>query len=117
MLRLRAVRALLVDDVAGLRVVRGEEIGPDEELAREREALERARRRALLMAALDLVAIAVLFVLREPGRVFLFLGRGEETVFTLGVLAIAVHLGFRLAQYQSYRDLARLYEELVEREP
>ena len=117
MLRLRAVRALLVDDVGNLRVVRGEEIAPEEELAREREALERARKRSALVAAVDLAAIAVLFALRDPGRVFLFLGRGEETAFTLGVLALAVHLGFRLAQYQAYRDLARLHQELVEREP
>lgn len=120
MMRLRAVRALLVGEVAGLRVsgVEGE-AGEErwvEQAAREREALVKARRRAALVAALDGAALLVLFLLRERGRTFLPVGPTEETVFTFGVIAIAVHLGFRLAQLLLYREVARVYEELAERE-
>jgi len=132
MLRIRAVREMLVDDVASLRVVRPEGGGEDRAegagpqadetdaavaaVEREREALERARRRAVLMIAFDAAAIAVLFALRDPAAPFLPLGPQVETVFTLGVLAVAVHLGLRLGQYLTYRNVARVWEELLERE-
>jgi hypothetical protein len=119
MMRLRAVRALLVGDVASLRVARVEGSGEaawKEQAAREREALEKARRRALLIVGLDAVALAVLFLLRDRGAPFLALGRGEEGAFTLGVLLVAVHLGYRLAQLRQLRTVERLYGELMERE-
>ena len=128
MLRLRAVREMLVDDVASLRVVRpeGGEGGAARESAgldaaataaeRERQALGGARRRAVLMIAFDAAAIAVLFALRDPAAPFLALGPRVETVFTLGVLAVAVHLGLRLGQYLTYRNVTRVWEELLERE-
>lgn len=120
MIRLRAVRSLLVGDVAGLRVVdaTGEagEARWAEQAARERRALEKARRRAALVATLDAAALLVLFVLRERSTTFLPVGPTEETVFTVGVIAIAAHLGFRLAQMFLYRNVARIYEELTERE-
>ncbi|HEX2164884.1 MAG TPA: hypothetical protein VHM02_13125, partial [Thermoanaerobaculia bacterium] len=72
---------------------------------REREALDRARRRGL----------AALVVLRESDR-FLTLGRDEETVFTVGVLVVAVHLGWRLAQVATVGTVRRLHDEVSERE-
>lgn len=120
MMRLKAVRGLLVGEVASLRVaaVESAEEGFDaasEQVAREREALAKARRRALLVAVLDGVALAVLFAFRDAGRAFLST-EGEELVFTLGVLVVAVHLGFRLAQFLQLRTVERLYEELLGRE-
>lgn len=120
MMRLKAVRALLVGEVAGLRVVAVEaaEEGFDvaaEQFVREREVLTKARRRALLVALLDGVALVVLFAFRDAGRAILPT-QGEEMVFTLGVLVVAIHLGFRLAQHLQLRTVERLFEELVERE-
>jgi hypothetical protein len=106
------VRALLVE-VAGVRLPAG--ATAEEETSHEREALDRARRRALVVAVLDAAAIALLVLLRQSDR-FLVLGRNEETLFTLGVLVVAVHLGFRLAQGMTIGTVRRLHEELVERE-
>ena len=119
MMRLRAVRALLVAEVAALRVPRVDGVGEEvlaEQAARDREALDKARRKALLVVCLDAVALAVLFLLRDGTGVFLTLGRGEEAAFTLGVLVVAVHLGFRLAQVQHLKTVDRLVDELLERE-
>ncbi len=110
------MRELLIDEVAGLRVARGRGEPPAEVAAREREALASARRRALFAAALDAVAVAVLFLLRDRGRVFFFLGPAEEAVFTLGVLLVTAHLGFRLGQYLTLSSVSRLVEELLERD-
>lgn len=114
MLRLRAVRELLVDDVAGLRVARSDGEDGALVLARERDALRRARLRAAWVAALDAAALIALLVLHETER-FLLLGRRPETVFTLGVLVVAAHLGFRLAQYLHYRHVGRVWEDLLQR--
>lgn len=122
MLRIRAVRELLLE-AAGVRSAAPAaeaEVGEAAETAeaarqRERQALDGARRRAFLVAALDGVALAVLFLLRQDDR-FLVLSRGEETLFTLGVLVVAVHLGFRLAHAMTAGTVRRLYDELAERE-
>jgi hypothetical protein len=82
---------------------------------REREALDRAHRRGVLVAALDAAAIVVLLLLREGDR-FLVLARTEEAIFSLGVLVVAVHLGFRLAQVLTVATVRRLHQELAERE-
>jgi hypothetical protein len=131
MLRIRAVKSLLIGEVASLRVPEmaaaageGEEKGAEEALraahtaqeAREREVLARARRRAVLVVCLDAAALLVLFLFRDRGRTFLPTGPQEETVFTLGVILIAVHLGFRLGQYFTYRNVGRVVDELDERE-
>jgi hypothetical protein len=115
MLRLRAVRELLVEEVAGLRLVRPEGEEDAAAAAREEGALRRVRLRAAWVVALDALALALLLALREGDR-FLHLGRRPETIFTLGVLVVAVHLGFRLGQYLTYRNVARVHEELRERE-
>ena len=105
MLRIQAIEELLIDDVAHLR--RSDPSGGE----RHRE-LVKARQRALLVAVFDWVAIAVLFFLREPLSDFLSLGAGEESVFTLAVLAIAVHSGFRLGQWEKFRAVERAIESL-----
>jgi len=125
-IRLRAVRALLVEEVAGLRRPRpeepvgegdGGESGSDEDAgARESRELARARRRALAVALVCAAAVAALFALREPGRAWLVLGRSEEGAFTAGVLLVAAYAGFRLAQYLHLRTVARLHRELLDRE-
>lgn len=119
------MRELLVE-AAGVRVVApavGEEEAASSEpgsaaeaaRVREREALDGARRRALLVAVLDGLAIAALLLLRQGDR-FLVLSRNEETLFTLGVLVVAVHLGYRLAQAATVATVRRLHGELAERE-
>ena len=112
MLRPRAVRTLLMD-VAALR-------GPAERVPSgeadrgepERASLRQASRRALLVALVDALAIALLFLLRDRSRSFLVLDRSPDAVFTVGVLAVAAHLGFRLAQYLLLRRVLRALEEL-----
>jgi hypothetical protein len=129
MLRPRAVRALLVEEVAGLRRGRplhreGEpgENPPAEaeaEAAERREQerdLDRARRRALVVAIACAAAVAVLLALRDPARPWLAPGRHEEGVFTIGILLVTAYAGFRLAGYLHLRTVARLYRELAERE-
>lgn len=123
MLRPRAVREMLVE-AAGVRVAApAEEDGAavaSAEVAEavresERHALDRARRRAVITVVIDALAIVVLLVLRDQER-FLTVGRNEETLFSLGVLAVAVHLGFRLAQLLTLGTVRRLHDELTERE-
>jgi len=135
MLRLRAVRALLVEEVAGLRRPEADqpvgessaESGPEsvaesapepeeDPAALETRALARARRRALAVALLCAAAVAVLFVLHDGESPWLVSGRSEETAFTAGVLLVAAYAGFRLAQYLHLRTLARLHRELRDRE-
>lgn len=134
MLRLRAVRALLVKEVAGLRRGRAapgdREPEPAEPTAgvpdaaaaeaaerREQERdLERARRRALMVAIACAAAVAVLFVLRDPARPWLAPGRDEKGVFTIAILLVTAYAGFRLAGYLHLRTVARVYRELAERE-
>lgn len=87
---------------------------PSEEelLDDERHEIESARRRALGVVVFDAVAIAVLLVLRDPARGLLALSRSEEVLFTIGVLIVAGHLGFRLAQLLVLRNLERAWEDV-----
>ena len=64
------------------------------------------------MVLLDWVAIAVLVLLRDPLTPFLSFGPDEQTVFTVAVLAVAVHSGFRLGQLEKYRAVARACRRL-----
>lgn len=116
MIRLRAVRSLLVEEVGEVRA----ETAAEDNLAeaeleeRQRAAIEKARRRAALVAALDLVAILVLFALRPRGLPFLVLEGTEQGLFTLAVVVVAVHAGFRLGQRQKLGAVRRALDSLPE---
>lgn len=112
MWRTRAVVTMLHEEVAALPRERADE---GDRPSDGTPALERARRRGRLIVALDLAAIAILFFFRDRGMPFLSAGAGEETIFTLGVLAIAVHAGFRLGQLEKLSAVARLSEDLTGR--
>jgi len=135
MLRKRAIRALLVEEVAGLRLAAsGDEGSEDEGVSPaaasaegaewaasvertrevEHEALERAERKALLMVGLDWLALVALFLLRDTAAPFLPVGATIETVFTLGVVAVAIHSGFRLGQLEKYRAVRRAWDDLID---
>jgi len=111
MLRIHAVRSLLIDDVARLHSDRRS--GPD-----PIASLRKAGRRALSMAILDWAAILVLFLLRDRQAGFLEIGATEQGLFALGILAVATHAGFRLGQREKYsaveRALAGLPDETAE---
>ena len=99
MLRTQAVEALLFEDVARLR--------PPADTEGERLAeLSKARVRALAVAIADWLAIAALLLWRDPLAGFLTLGPTEETIFTVAVVAIATHSGFRLGQREKYGAVA-----------
>lgn len=121
MWRTRAVRSLLVREVAGLRPDLAEDEDGQEVARRQAEAdlaaVERARRRAWLVVALDWVAILALVLLAQHEAPLLVLGRSEQAVFTLAILIVAVHSGFRLGQMEKYGAVARACRELAERDP
>ncbi len=116
MLRKRAIRSLLVEEVAGLRLPRSEddrgEASEALEVEDQREALEKAERRALVSVGVDWLALVVLFLFRDPAGPFLPTGPTVETVFTLGVIAVAVHSGFRLGQLEKIRAARRAWERM-----
>ena len=121
MLRIKAVRSLLLD-LAGLREV--EDAGPeadddrtlserDEDRAvAQRDELDRARKKAVGAVLIDTAAIVALFLVRDRSREFLPTGRDIGTVFTIGILVVAVHLGFRLAHAMWLRSVERVWDEL-----
>ena len=111
MWRTRAVLSLLHEEVAGLP--RDESDSAEDRAA----AMARARRRARLVVALDWAAIVVLVVFGELAVTGLSFGASEQTVFTLTILAVAVHSGFRLGQLDKLRAVDRAAERLVERDP
>ncbi len=120
MWRERAVRSILVEDVAGLRprapAAQGDpDPGNADSAAAGERALAKAVRRSVIVVALDWIAIAILFVVRDLDFRFLDLGPTEDAIFTLGVLAVAAHSGFRLGQLEKLRAVARACRELAER--
>lgn len=137
MLRKRAIRSLLVEEIAGLRLPRSDDDrdeapgeasetagdgraavarDPSEAAALEaevqREALEKSERRALVAVGIDWLALVVLFLFRDPAAPFLPAGPTIETVFTLGVVAVAVHSGFRLGQLEKIRAARRAWDRM-----
>ncbi|MDX1643665.1 MAG: hypothetical protein R3244_04820 [Thermoanaerobaculia bacterium] len=104
MIRLAAVRTLLLEEIATLPPGRDRSEPADERLGR-------ARNRAALVVALDWVAILILFLWR-PEESFLILQGSEEGVFTLAVLVVATHAGYRLAQIQTLGAVDRALESL-----
>jgi hypothetical protein len=116
MWRTRAIITLLVEDIAGLTMPRAAlDDSKDISEPPEIEPLKRAGRRSRLVVAVDGLALAVLFLLRDSSRPFLPWGPTVETVFTLGALAVAAHAGFRWAQLERYRAVFRACSELRER--
>jgi hypothetical protein len=117
MLRPRAVRSLLTD-VAAVRL-RDDEPGAARGASGPvaRAALRQASRRALLVVAVDALALAVLFLLRDRTRVFLVMDRSTDAVFTVGVLLVAAHLGFRFAQYALIQRVNRALDQLPDETP
>lgn len=128
MLRIRAVKSLLIEEVGGIVLPRSEAAetfsgDPAESSAEPAadeppqyvEELGRASRKALLIVVLCWAAILVLLVTHEDrGR---FLSFEElETVFTVGILLVATYSGFRLGQWEKYRAIRRVVNELSERE-
>jgi len=132
-MRLRAVRSLLVEEVAGIPGTRSRRWGrrPSEDEPRDdpkvetvpleeqeaflRAELDRLSRKALGMVVLCWTAILVLLLTHEsPGRFLTF--EGIELVFTVGILVVAAYSGFRLGQWEKYRAVTRVVEELEERD-
>lgn len=116
MLRKRAIRSLLVEEIAGQRLPRSDddrgEASAELEAEDQRQALEKAERRALFAVAVDWLALVVLFLLRDPAAPCLPVGPTVETVFTLGVIAVAVHSGFRLGQLEKIRAARRAWDRM-----
>lgn len=119
MLRIRAVKELIAD-VAGLR---GSDSGntansnapideADDSISR---GLALARKRAALIILLDWAAILVLVLVRSKNSVVLALGPTEESLFAIGLLAVATHAGFRVGQLASLRAAQRALAELEDR--
>lgn len=121
MWRTKAVVSLLVEDVAEIRLPEspGRVSGTEDALGGadrlEILALEKARRRALLVGLVDWIALLILLTLHAAPRPFLPFSPTIDTVFTLGVLAVATHSGFRLCQARAYRVISRVCQELWER--
>jgi len=111
MWRTRAVMSLLHEEIAGLPY---DEAETPEHRA---ETMDRARRRALIVVALDWLAIAVLVLLGDRALPMLTVGPDQHTVFTLAILAVAVHSGFRLGQLEKLRAVARAGERIARRDP
>jgi hypothetical protein len=70
-----------------------------------------------VIVALDWLALLILLFFRSGGDPWLSFGPQEETVFTIGVLAVAIHSGFRLGQLEKLRATARILADLDERSP
>ena len=111
MWRTHAVLSLLYEEVAGLP--QGE-LESDEERG---EAMERVRRRAGIVVALDWAAIVFLVIFGERTLPTLTFGPTPHVVFTLAILAVAVHSGFRLGQLEKLRAVGRAGERLTRRDP
>ena len=131
MWRTRAILALLVNSVAALRAQPAPANDEASEETREAQspetaleqatapafyALHRAQKRATLSVAVDWIAIAILFIFRPEGEPFLTFGANPRTVFSAGILAVAIHSGFRLGQLEKYRAVERACRELSERD-
>jgi len=103
---------LLTEEVAGLAAEAAEPDEPDSSVEPYLRALERAEKRGWSIVLLDWAAILILFLTRERSDLFLTLGRSSTAVFSLAVLAVAVHSGFRLGQLLMHRNIHRACQEL-----
>jgi hypothetical protein len=115
MWRKAAIRTMLIDDLCSLRP-RGEP-SPPEEPHQPDLRLQKAQRKSALIVAVDWLALLILFALHSDPDPWLAFGPQVETVFTIGVLAVAVHSGFRLGQLEKLRATARVLDDLDSRSP
>ena len=113
MLRRRAVRSMLIEDIANLHFEPNEDESPEEEAEEQSRLLDQAISRATWVVVIDWVAIAVLFLTRQRGTPFLPTEISTELVMTVGILVVAVHSGFRLAQRLQLKSVQRKWEELT----
>lgn len=118
MWRTNAVVSMLVEDVAELRIPSSTDAASEEGAAERPELilLSKARRRAILVGLVDWIAIVILLAFHSEPRPFLPLGISTDTVFTLGVLAVATHAGFRLGQARTYKTVTRVCQDLWQRQ-
>jgi hypothetical protein len=120
--RTQAVTSMLVEDVAEIRIVdvadasTGAKAHPELAERPEIQALAKARRRAILVSLVDWIALTVLLSLSSGSGPFLPFTASTDTVFTLGVLAVAMHSGFRLGQARTYKTVSRVCLELWQRQ-
>jgi len=77
--------------------------------------LERARRRALTVVLVDCIAIVILVLVRAQNAEVLTFGATEESIFSFGILAIAIHSGFRWGQFEKLGAVLRALRDLEER--
>jgi hypothetical protein len=80
------------------------------------EELRRAERRALRVIALDWAAILILLFFHDRGQTFLPLGGTIDTLFSLGILAVAVHSGFRLGQLEKLKAVGTACRDILQRD-
>lgn len=108
---------MLLEDVAGLE--RRAPVADETEGRFERASVRRlakARRRAIAVIVLDWAALLVLVFARAGSEPVLPLGATEDSIFALGLLAIAVHSGFRLGQLEKLAAVRRVLLDLADRE-
>ena len=114
MFRTHAVRQLLLEDIAGIpqstRAHRGDR--DPATLDDSNTRLERVRRRAILVVAMDWIALLVLVFVRARSAQVLDIGPSEDSIFSLGLLAIAAHSGFRLGQLEKLHAVRRALDSL-----
>jgi len=115
MFRTQAVEQLLLEDIAGVGRPESPPGGDGEATATRRVELDRSRRRALTMVALDWLAIVVLLVARARSGPAMLIGPTEDSVLAIGLLAIATHSGFRLGQLEKLGAVKRALSELAAR--
>ena len=117
MLRTHAVRQLLLEDIAGIphstNARGGDPNGP--ELDDSGTLLERARRRNTLVVVLDWIALLILVFVRARSAQVLDIGPSEDSIFSLGLLAIAAHSGFRLGRLEKLHAVRRALDGLSKR--
>ena len=117
MFRTHAVRQLLLEDIAGIPHSKSARGGDSDspELDDSSTLLERARRRNTLVVVLDWIALLVLVFARVRSAQVLDIGPSEDSIFSLGLLAIAAHSGFRLGRLEKLHAVRRALDGLSKR--
>jgi len=117
MLRTHAVRQILLEDIAGIPHGTSDHRGDPNRPKLDDSAtlLERARRRNTLVVVLDWIALLVLVFVRARSAQVLDIGPSEDSIFSLGLLAIAAHSGFRLGRLEKLHAVRRALDGLSKR--